>query len=103
MSTRGPCARWGLVFKMVIPIREGVKGLNEGLNEGLKSLLEAIQSKPGIKAKDLVAALNNRPIKTIERQIKELTEMEYIKRQGSKKTGGYHVIPKVRTETGQKS
>jgi len=60
---------------MVIPIREGVKGLNEGLNEGLKSLLEAIQSNPGIKAKDLVAV----------------------------KTGGYHVIPTVRTETGQKS
>lgn len=29
--------------------------------------------------------------------------MEYIERQGSKKTGGYHVISKVRTETGQKS
>ncbi len=61
--------------------------ISEGINEGLKSLLEAIQSNTGIKAKDLVAVLNHRPIKTIERQVKELTEMEYIERKGSKKPG----------------
>jgi ATP-dependent DNA helicase RecG len=65
------------------------EGLNEGLNEGLKSLLEAVQSNPGIQAKGLPILPKDRPIKTIERQIKELVMKEYIERRGSKKTGGY--------------
>ena len=76
----------GATFKGVIPVGEG---LNEGLNEGLKSLLEAITKNPGIKAKELPAKLDNRPLKTIERQIKELIQMQLIDRRGSRKTGGY--------------
>jgi ATP-dependent DNA helicase RecG len=93
--TNSPQFIEGPIFKMVIPISEGVtvidEGLNEGLNEGLKSLLEAIRSNPGIKAKDLVTLLENRPIKTIERQIKDLVIKKYIERRGSKKTGGYYL------------
>ena len=70
-------------------LNEGLnEGLSEGLNEGLKCLLEAIQEKPGVQAKDLGGMLN-RPIKTVERQIKTLTEKNLIERRGSKKTGGY--------------
>jgi ATP-dependent DNA helicase RecG len=56
--------------------------------------LEAIRLNPGIKAKDLVALLDNRPLKTIERQMKELVIKEYIERRGSKKTGGYYPVQK---------
>jgi ATP-dependent DNA helicase RecG len=83
----------GVTFKVVIPIGEGLsEGLNpenEGLNEGLKTLLEAITRNPGIKAKELPSKLDNRPLKTIERQIKELIKMELVDRRGSRKTGGY--------------
>jgi ATP-dependent DNA helicase RecG len=63
--------------------------LNKGLNEGLKTLLNAIKEHPGINAKTLSAQLDNRPIKTIERQLKALTEQGLVKREGSRKTGGY--------------
>lgn len=66
------------------------EGLNEGLNEGLKSLLAVIKKQPGIQANQISDILN-RPIKTIERQIKTLGEMHLIERRGSKKTGGYWV------------
>lgn len=47
---------------------------------------------PGIQAKDLPALLENRRIKTIERQIKELVAQHLIQRRGSRKTGGYWAI-----------
>jgi predicted transcriptional regulator len=34
----------------------------------------------------------DRLLKTIERQIKGLTDKGYIERKGSKKTGGYYVV-----------
>ena len=72
---------------------EGVnEGLSEGLNEGLKTLLKSIKMNPGIKAKDLSAILDGRPIKTIERQIKSLIDANLIERKGSKKTGGYYSV-----------
>jgi ATP-dependent DNA helicase RecG len=88
----------GNVFKMVLPVpqlvgeglNEGLnEGLSEGLNEGLKAVLKIIYNNPGIQAKRIAELLNNRPIKTVERQIKTLAEKELIERRGSKKTGGY--------------
>ena len=71
-------------------INEGLnEGLNKGLNEGLNSMLTAIIHNPGIQAKQLSDLLEARPLKTIERQIKSLTDKGYIERKGSKKTGGY--------------
>jgi ATP-dependent DNA helicase RecG len=67
------------------------EGLNEGLSEGLKRLFKAIQENQGIQAKDLAERLG-RPIKTIERQIKTLTDKSLIERRGSKKTGGYWIV-----------
>lgn len=66
--------------------------LNEGLNEGLKTAYSAVAENPGIQAKDLSTVLKGRPIKTIERQIKKLIELELIERKGSRKTGGYWII-----------
>lgn len=54
----------------------------------------AIMNNPGGQAKDLVSVLDNRPLKTIERQIKELTELDLIEHRGSRKTGGYWDIKK---------
>ena len=63
----------------------------EGLSEGLKTLLETIRQTPSIQAKQLSVELE-RPVKTIERQIKTLTDKKLIERRGSRKTGGYYVL-----------
>ena len=63
--------------------------MDEGLNEGLKTLLTVTSQNPGIQAKQASKLLNNRPVKTLERQIKVLVEKELIEHRGSKKTGGY--------------
>ncbi|MCW3110449.1 MAG: Transcriptional regulator [Segetibacter sp.] len=67
------------------------KGLNEGLNEGLKSVLKIIHNNPGIQAKTIAELLDNRPIKSVDRQIKTLIEKGLVERKGSKKTGGYFI------------
>ncbi len=71
------------------------EGLSEGLSEGLTSILDAINKNPGIQARDLSTLLDNRPIKTIERQISALTKRKLIERRGSKKTGGYFSAKQV--------
>jgi len=63
--------------------------LNEGLNEGLKSLLAVISQNPGIQTRQASALLDNRSVKTLEKQIQTLVEKSLIEHQGSKKTGGY--------------
>ncbi len=64
----------------------------EGLNEGLNDLLAAIVKNPGIQAKNLPNLLDNRPLKTIERQIRELIIQKFVERRGSRKTGGYWAV-----------
>ena len=67
------------------------EGLSEGLSEGLKLTLNAIVDHPNIKAKE-ISELTKRPIKTIERYVKQLISLGKIERKGSRKTGGYFVI-----------
>jgi ATP-dependent DNA helicase RecG len=76
---------------MFLPVPKTDGRLTEGLSEGLKSVWEAIQNNEGIQANKISALLNNRTIKTIERQIKALVEKGSIERKGSKKTGGYFI------------
>jgi ATP-dependent DNA helicase RecG len=82
--------------RMSFPIDEEAKqkteAVNEGLNEGLKTLYKVIVENGGIKVKAISIQLNNRPIKTIERQVKDLINNDLIERRGSKKTGGYWVV-----------
>jgi len=64
-------------------------GLTGGLNDELKFLFEVVSKNPGIQAKALKELLNKIPLRTLERQIKTLIEMNLIERRGSRKTGGY--------------
>jgi ATP-dependent DNA helicase RecG len=83
----------GLVYTQQKISLVGGNGLkNEGLNERLKSLLAEIAKNPGVQAKSLPMLLENRPLKTIERQIKELVTQQLIERRGSRKTGGYFLF-----------
>lgn len=65
-------------------------GLNGGLNDVLKELLDCIAKRPGIKIKDMNEILN-RPIDTLDKQVKRLIADGLIERVGSRKTGGYQV------------
>ncbi|MGM5484412.1 MAG: ATP-binding protein, partial [Nanobdellota archaeon] len=76
-------------FFMVTFKRKDVPDVSGKLNEGLKSLFEYYINNPGNQAKDAEKDLK-RPLKTIERQIKKLTEKGLIGRRGSRKTGGYY-------------
>lgn len=58
---------------------------------GLKIIVEWIADHPGTQYQELATALNRSP-RTLERQIKKLTELNIIQRIGSKKTGGYYVV-----------
>ena len=62
--------------------------LNGTLTLQLSSLLENIEKNPGIQANTIADNLN-RPIDTIKKQIRALTQKELIERRGSRKTGGY--------------
>jgi len=88
----------GDIFKIVIDISKiterdsvHIEESGEGLSEELKLLFEVIKKNPGIQAKDIPPLLNNRPMKTIERQLKILKEKILIERRGSRKTGGYYL------------
>ena len=61
------------------------------LKNELKVLLQIIKDNSGIKLKDIPLKIN-RPLKTIQKQIKKLIDIKLIRYTGSKKTGGYQVI-----------
>lgn len=95
----------GPVFTTIIPLDEGIieqsdKGLSEGLNEGLSeglsegmaAALTLIAANEGIKAKDIAIRLD-KPVKTIDRYIKLLKNRNLIERKGSRRTGGYVILP----------
>lgn len=105
----------GTVFCTEVPIPSKFigEGLNEGLNEGLSEglsdfakkelndslilLLNAVSKQPGSKVRELSNLLNNKPIKTIERQVGQLIKKGLIERIGSKKTGGFFLVKKSTT------
>jgi len=59
--------------------------MDEGLNEGLKPLLNVIFKNPGIQARQVSGLLDNRPVKTLENQIKALARKGLIERRAVKK------------------
>lgn len=72
-------------------------GLNGGLNGGLSSdsdrILQSIQHHPGVRIPQIVE-VTGISTRTVERHIKTLKSMDLIQFEGSKKTGGYFIVPK---------
>ncbi|MBA7534052.1 hypothetical protein ES705_26298 [subsurface metagenome] len=67
-------------------------GLNGGLKTPLLEVYSIIVKNPGVKVKELQENLE-RPVNTLEKQIRKLVSMGIIEHRGSKKTGGYYAIP----------
>ena len=59
------------------------------LSESLKPVYSTVSSNPGIKAYS-VAALLDRPLPTVEKQLATLKKKGLIEYRGSAKTGGYY-------------
>ena len=72
-------------------------GLNGGLNGGLSSdsdrILQSIHHHPGARIPQIVE-VTGISTRTVERHIKTLKSMNLIHFEGSKKTGGYFIVPK---------
>ena len=64
-------------------------GVNGVVSGGVTELLEFIQINPGLKANELSKHIDT-PLRTVQRQIKELKDKNLIEYKGSKKTGGYY-------------
>ncbi len=74
-----------------VPVNGGLNGrLNGGLNGGLKELFEFISNNQGVQAKRISEVID-KPLDTIDKQIKRLVDKDLIERRGSRKTGGYYV------------
>ena len=59
-----------------------------GVNGGVNELLSFIETNPNLRAREISQNLGT-PLRTIERQIKQLKDEQKIEFQGSPKTGGY--------------
>ena len=77
--------------KTLEEVSEKDGGLSGGLSGGLNSIFETIKKTPGLQARDLSIILD-RPIDTIDKQIKKLIDKKLVERRGSRKTGGYWKI-----------
>ncbi|MBT4377008.1 hypothetical protein HOD29_06550 [archaeon] len=76
------------VFSQRDDSSESFEKLTGGLTGGLNELLEFIENNSGVKVKEISEKLE-RPIDTLDKQIKKLVDKNLIERRGSKKTGGY--------------
>ncbi len=66
--------------------------LNGTLNDTERVVLDFIQSSPGITA-NLLIEKTNKSVRTIRRSVKSLIDKNFIEYRGSKKTGGYYIVP----------
>ena len=66
-------------------------GLNGELKTPLLEVYTVIVKNPGVKVKELQENLE-RPVNTLEKQIRKLVLMGIIEHRGSKKTGGYYAM-----------
>ena len=62
---------------------------DEGINGGINELYTFIEKNGGLSALNLSQNLN-KPLRTVQRWIKQLKEQDKIEYLGSKKTGGYY-------------
>lgn len=73
-----------------------VDGINDGINDGIKAKISvAVRNHPGIKVPELVLLVGkSKP--TVERAVVQLKKEGIIEYHGSKKTGGYYVVERLR-------
>lgn len=77
-----------------VDVGDGV-GVNVGVNVGVKvDIVAVMKEQPAITAREL-SVLLNRSVRTIERHIKELRELEIIERVGSDKSGYWQVLKEL--------
>lgn len=62
-------------------------GISGGVSVELDDLLELIRSQPGIRVAKL-ASQTGKPVRTIERRLKQLKDSQRIEFRGAPKTGG---------------
>lgn len=65
--------------------------VNGGVNGGVNELLEFIKNNPNLRANE-ISEQAKRPLRTIQRWLKQLKDEEKIVFKGSPKTGGYVTI-----------
>ena len=63
---------------------------NVGVNEGIKRIYDFIEKKPHCRIPS-ISKNTEIPVKTIERHVKKLLDLDMIEIVGSKKTGGYYI------------
>jgi ATP-dependent DNA helicase RecG len=118
-GSRNPQFIEGSTFKMIVPVSEGlnresegINGVTEGINlttEGIKAVIEGLFTElRGDAVNSLTAILfhiyNHQgsntahmsdatgiPVKSVQRYIKQLKEVDLVKFTGARKTGGYFV------------
>ena len=61
-----------------------------GVNGGVNLIYELIEKTPNLKAKQIADTLNV-PLRTVERELKNLKDQDKIHFKGAPKTGGYYV------------
>ena len=66
-------------------------GVNGVVSGGVTELLEFIQTNPGLRANELREHID-KPLRTVQRWLKQLKDENKIEFQGAPKTGGYVVI-----------
>lgn len=83
------------MFRVIIPLLRDEKLDEKDLinlaNDTLNDTLNLLKINPSIRQKDIAIKLRVSEV-TIKRNIKELKEKGYIKREGSKKTGHWKVL-----------
>ncbi|MCT7446169.1 winged helix-turn-helix domain-containing protein [Aliarcobacter skirrowii] len=62
---------------------------NEIVDGGINMLFEIISKNSGLSAVE-ISNKSNIPLRTVQRQVKELKDKNLIEYKGSKKTGGYY-------------
>lgn len=83
------------MFRVIIPLLRDEKLDEKDLinlaNDTLNDTLNLLKINPSIRQKDIAIKLRVSEV-TIKRNVKELKEKGYIKREGSKKTGHWKVL-----------
>lgn len=72
-------------------LNETFESLNDKVKQRMIAILSTIDKCPGLRT-TTISANTGIPIKSVERLLSELSRVGMVRYQGSKKTGGYHLV-----------